>query len=55
MLEKGLRLEREPFASFARQLGLRESQVVGIARDMMNSGRIRRFGPFFDFRAFGLN
>ena len=55
MLERGLRLEREPFASFARQSGLRESQVVGAARDMLDSGRMRRFGPFFDFHAFGLN
>jgi DNA-binding Lrp family transcriptional regulator len=55
MLEEGLRFEREPFAEAARRLGLRESRVVEIAREMLNSGRMRRFGPFFDFRAFGLN
>jgi DNA-binding Lrp family transcriptional regulator len=53
-LEEGLPLEDEPFAVLASRLGIAESLVVDIAREMLNSGRMRRFGPFFDFRAFGL-
>jgi DNA-binding Lrp family transcriptional regulator len=54
MLEDGLPIEREPFAEVARGLGLSESQVLEIARKMLSTGYMRRFGPFFDFRAFGL-
>jgi DNA-binding Lrp family transcriptional regulator len=55
MLEEGLPLVREPFAEVARRLNIGESQVVEMAREMLRSGRMRRFGPFFDFRRFGLN
>jgi DNA-binding Lrp family transcriptional regulator len=54
MLEDGLPVEREPFAKIARLLGLNESCVLDIAREMLDTGYMRRFGPFFDFRAFGL-
>jgi DNA-binding Lrp family transcriptional regulator len=55
MLEEGLPIVREPFAEIALRLGLGESRVVEMAREMLRSGRMRRFGPFFDFRRFGLN
>jgi DNA-binding Lrp family transcriptional regulator len=53
-LEEGLPIAREPFHDVARGLGRPETWVVENARAMIDSGYIRHFGAFFDYRALGL-
>ncbi|MDR1472460.1 MAG: hypothetical protein LBS75_08040 [Synergistaceae bacterium] len=53
-LEAGLKIVPEPFLEVARETGVPEGRVLEIARGMVASGFIRRFGAFFDFRSFGL-
>ena len=53
ILERGLPLVREPFAEIGARLGIPERDVLIAAREMKNSGLIRRFGAFFDYHRLG--
>jgi DNA-binding Lrp family transcriptional regulator len=54
VLEKGIPLVREPFAMIADALGVPAESVMMAARRARDSGLMRRFGAFWDFRAAGL-
>ncbi|MDR3355206.1 MAG: hypothetical protein LBO21_09220 [Synergistaceae bacterium] len=52
-LEEGIAIVSRPFEDIARRLGVSESEVLRIARLQRDSGFLRHFGPFLDFRSFG--
>ncbi|MDR1916781.1 MAG: hypothetical protein LBQ58_09435 [Synergistaceae bacterium] len=53
-LEAGLKVVQMPFRDVAQSARLSEERVLEISRGMLDSGYIRRFGAFFDFRRVGL-
>ncbi len=52
-LQKGLPLERRPFAVIGETLGLSEEAVVARLRNLFETGVARRFGAVFDSRSLG--
>jgi DNA-binding Lrp family transcriptional regulator len=52
-LQKGLPLERRPFACLGAAAGLGEEAVLARVRDLFDSGVARRFGAVFDSHSLG--
>jgi DNA-binding Lrp family transcriptional regulator len=52
-LEGGIPLVTHPFGEMASRIGVSEDSALDTAREMLRSGFMRRFGPFFDFRKLG--
>ena len=52
-LERGIPLVEEPFSEIAARLGISAASALGMAREMRDSGSMRRFGAFFDHSKLG--
>ncbi len=52
-LQRGVPLERRPWAALARTLGLTEAGVLRSAQELFESGVARRFGAVFDAQSLG--
>ena len=52
-LQEGFPLEERPFHRLARELGLSVEEVLGLTRELVRRGLIRRLGPIYDARALG--
>ncbi len=52
-LQRGVPLERRPWAALARTLGLTEAGVLRTVRELFESGVARRFGAVFDAQSLG--
>jgi DNA-binding Lrp family transcriptional regulator len=52
-LERGIPLAEEPFTEMAARLGISASFALDMAREMRDSGLMRRFGVFFYHRKLG--
>lgn len=52
-LEDGIPLERRPFATIARRLGMTETGVLERVRALLESGALKRLAVLFDSRALG--
>ena len=52
-LEIGIPLVEEPFSEIAVRLGISDASALSMAREMRDSGLMRRFGTFFDHRKLG--
>jgi DNA-binding Lrp family transcriptional regulator len=53
-LEMGLPIVQEPFSAAADELGLSPGFVISTAQALSQSGLLRKFGAFWDFRVAGL-
>ena len=52
-LQRGIPLEKRPFALTGRGLGLSEQEVLGRAQALLGDGTARRFGAVFDSQSLG--
>jgi len=52
-LQGGFPLTREPFREAGAELGLSEGEVIDTLGDMLDAGRISRFGPLWNAERLG--
>ncbi|MDR3166078.1 MAG: hypothetical protein LBU13_10925 [Synergistaceae bacterium] len=52
-LERGIQLVEKPFSEIGARLGISGESTLSMARGMRDSGLMRRFGTFFDYRKLG--
>jgi radical SAM protein with 4Fe4S-binding SPASM domain len=52
-LQQGIPLERRPFYAMARELGMKENQIISFTTDSFSEGKARRIGGIFDGRKLG--
>ena len=52
-LQRGISFTRRPFEELSREIGCRESDLIGFAKDSIGNGTARRFGAVFDVRRLG--